>query len=436
MDRILIKNGRVIDPLSGIDETLDVLIADGRIAEVKVKVEGEHPRTIDASRLVVCPGFIDMHVHLREPGFEAKETIDSGARAAAKGGFTSICCMPNTRPVNDNRVTTEFILARARKKSRVNIFPVAAVTKGLRGEELTDMAALIGAGAVAFTDDGQPVSSSLIMCRALSAANSLATLVIDHCEDKGLSEGGILHEGRTSSLLGLKGIPSVSEELMVARDAILAESLSARVHIAHVSVKGSIRELRAAKERGVRITAEATPHHLVLNDAALVTADANLKVNPPLRAEEDRLSLVEAVRSGVIDVFATDHAPHTIEDKARGLREAPFGINGLETAVSLLLDRLVAKGVLSLSRFVEMSSTAPARILGLDRKGSLRTGSDADLTILNLRREWIVDTGSFQSLSRNSPFHGWKLRGAPVMTIVGGRIAYPFDESEAEVTAA
>lgn len=436
MDRILIKNGRVIDPLAGVDETLDVLIADGRIAEIKVRVEGEHPRTIDASRLVVCPGFIDMHVHLREPGFEAKETIESGARAAAKGGFTSICCMPNTRPVNDNRVTTEFIIDRAKKKSRVNVFPVAAVTKGLRGEELTDMAALIRAGAVAFTDDGQPVSSNVIMRRALRAADSLGTLVIDHCEDKSLSEGGVLHEGRASSLLGLKGIPSVSEELLVARDAILAESLGARVHIAHVSVKGSVRELRAAKERGVRITAEATPHHLVLSDAALETADADLKVNPPLRAEEDRVSLVEAVRSGVIDVFATDHAPHTVEDKAVGFSEAPFGINGLETAVSLLLDRLVAKGIISLARLVEMSSTVPARILGFDRKGSLRIGSDADLTILNLRREWIVDTDSFQSRSRNSPFHGWKLRGSPAITIVGGRIAYPFEESEAEVTAA
>lgn len=424
--KLLIKNGRVVDPSSGTDETLDILIEKGKIVEVKSKIDSEVPRIIDASRLVVAPGFIDMHVHLREPGFEDKETIASGSLAAAKGGFTTICCMPNTNPVNDCRGVTEYILSESRKRAVVNVFPIAAITKGLMGEELVDMSDLIGAGAVAFSDDGRPVQNSLIMRRALEYAQFLGALVIDHCEDKSLSEEGVMHEGYYSYLLGLKGIPASAEEILVNRDLILAEAAGARVHIAHLSVGGAIRSVAEAKERKVRVTAEATPHHLVLTDAALESYDPNLKVNPPLRTQEDVQALVEAIKSGVVDVLATDHAPHTLEEKDVEFDKAPFGIDGLETAVSILLDRLVSKNVISLSRFIEMSSTAPARILGLSSKGRVAAGADADLTILNLHKEVVVDVRHFQSKSRNNPFANWKLRGTPVMTIVGGKIVYPF----------
>jgi dihydroorotase len=424
--KLLIKNGRVVDPSSGTDETLDILIEKGKIVEVKSKIDSEVPRIIDASRLVVAPGFIDMHVHLREPGFEDKETIASGSLAAAKGGFTTICCMPNTNPVNDCRGVTEYILSESRKRAVVNVFPIAAITKGMMGEELVDMSDLIGAGAVAFSDDGRPVQNSLIMRRALEYAQFLGALVIDHCEDKSLSEEGVMHEGYYSYLLGLKGIPASAEEILVNRDLILAEAAGARVHIAHLSVGGAIRSVAEAKERKVRVTAEATPHHLVLTDAALESYDPNLKVNPPLRTQKDVQALVEAIKSGVVAVLATDHAPHTLEEKDVEFDKAPFGIDGLETAVSILLDRLVSKNVISLSRFIEMSSTAPARILGLSSKGRVAAGADADLTILNLHKEVVVDVRHFQSKSRNNPFANWKLRGTPVMTIVGGKIVYPF----------
>jgi dihydroorotase len=424
--KLLIKNGRVVDPSSGTDETLDILIEKGKIVEVKSKIDSEVPRIIDASRLVVAPGFIDMHVHLREPGFEDKETIASGSLAAAKGGFTTICCMPNTNPVNDCRGVTEYILSESRKRAVVNVFPIAAITKGLGGEELVDMSDLIGAGAVAFSDDGRTVQNSLIMRRALEYAQFLGALVIDHCEDKSLSEEGVMHEGYYSYLLGLKGIPASAEEILVNRDLILAEAAGARIHIAHLSVGGAIRSVAEAKKRKVRVTAEATPHHLVLTDAALESYDPNLKVNPPLRTQEDVQALVEAIKSGVVDVLATDHAPHTLEEKDVEFDKAPFGIDGLETAVSILLDRLVSKNVISLSRFIELSSTAPARILGLSSKGRVAAGADADLTILNLHKEVVVDVRHFQSKSRNNPFANWKLRGTPVMTIVGGKIVYPF----------
>jgi len=424
--KLLIKNGRVVDPSSGTDETLDILIEKGKIVEVSSKIDSDAPRIIDASRLVVAPGFIDMHVHLREPGYEDKETIASGSMAAAKGGFTSICCMPNTNPVNDSRGVTEYILSEAKKTAVVNVFPIAAITKGLKGEELVDMADLIGAGAVAFSDDGRPVQNSLIMRRALEYSQFLNALIIDHCEDKSLSEEGVMHEGYYSYLLGLKGIPASAEEIMVNRDLILAEKAGARIHIAHLSVGGAIRSVAEAKERKVRVTAEATPHHLVLTDAALESYDPNLKVNPPLRTKEDVQALIEAAKTGVVDVLATDHAPHTPEEKDVEFDKAPFGIDGLETAVSIILDRLVNKNVISLSRFIEMSSTAPARILGLASKGRVATGADADLTILNLHKEVVVDVGHFRSKSRNNPFANWKLKGTPVMTIVGGKIVYPF----------
>jgi len=424
--KLLIKNGRVIDPASGTDDTLDILIERGKIVDIKTKIDGDGPKIIDASRLVVAPGFIDIHTHLREPGQEDKETIHTGSLAAAKGGFTSIACMPNTTPVNDNRGIIEYILSEAKKSAVVNIFPIGAVTKGQKGEELTDMADMVDAGAVAFSDDGLPIMNNYLMRRTLEYSKLLNILIIDHCEDTNLSSGGVMHEGYYSCLLGLTGIPSFSEEIMVSRDIILAEKTDARIHIAHLSVKGAAELVREAKKKKLKVTAEVTPHHLFLTDASLENFDTNLKVNPPLRTKDDVKALIEAVKNGVVDVFATDHAPHTPDDKEVELDQAPFGINGLETAVSLFLDKLVHKNIISLQKFIEMISTNPALILGFENKGRIYIGADADLTILNLHKEIIVDVNRFKSKSRNNPFHGWKLKGAPEMTIVGGKIVYPF----------
>lgn len=424
--KLLIKNGRVVDPSTNCDETLDILIDVGKIVDLKPRIEAKGVETIDASRLVVAPGFIDMHVHLREPGQEEKEDIASASKAAAKGGFTSICGMPNTNPVNDNRGVTQYIISEAVKRAVVNVFPIAAITRRLEGEELTDMADLAEAGAVAFSDDGRPVQNSLVMRRALEYAGHLNKLIIDHGEDKTLTEEGQMHEGVFSYLYGLKGIPSAAEEIMVARDIILAEKACARVHLAHLSVRGAIHFVRDAKKRKVPVTAEATPHHLVLTDECLKTYDTNYKVNPPLRSAEDVEALIEAVKDGTVDVFATDHAPYAAEDKEVEFDRAPFGINGLETAVSLLLNLLVNKNVIPLPRFIEMFSTRPATLLNLKDKGRIVAGADADLTLLNLRKEVVVDISKFASRSRNSPFHGRKLKGAPVMTIVKGKVVYPF----------
>lgn len=426
----MIKNGRVIDPSSATDETLDILIEKGKIVEIKPKIENKGSKVIDASRLVVAPGFIDMHVHLRDPGQEDKETISTGSLAAAKGGFTSIACMPNTNPINDNRGVTEYILSEAKKKAVVNVFPVASVTRGQKGQELVDMADLVDAGAIAFSDDGFPIENSQTMRRALEYSKLLETFIIDHCEDKNLSGEGVMNEGHYSCLFGLTGIPGSSEETIVARDIILAKKAEARIHIAHLSVKGAVELVKEAKKKREKVTAEVTPHHLFLSDSCLEGYDTNLKVNPPLRSQEDVQALIQAVKEGVIDVFATDHAPHTPDEKDVEFDKAPFGINGLETAVSLLLDRLVSKNIISLQKFIQMISTTPALILGINSKGKICAGADADLTILNLHKEVIVDTKTFKSKSRNSPFHGWKLRGAPAMTIVGGRIVYPFSSAK------
>jgi dihydroorotase len=426
--KLLIKNGRVVSPRNGLDETLDVLVEGERIAELKDRIDIQADRVIEASRLVVAPGFIDMHVHLREPGQEEKETIRTGSRAAARGGFTSVCCMPNTQPVNDCSGVTEFIRAETARVGLVNVFPIAAVTLGLRGEQLTDMADLVAAGAIAFSDDGRPVADSQVLRRALDYSRLLGALIIDHCEDRSLTEDGVMNEGRASYLFGLRGMPAMAEEVMVARDIILAESLGARLHIAHLSTRGCLPLLREAKERGARVSAEVTPHHLLLTDTACESYDTNLKVNPPLRTAEDVAALTQAVREGLVDVIATDHAPHTPEEKEMEFDRAPFGINGLETAVSLLLDRLVQGNVISLARLVELMSSRPAELLGLSAKGRIEPGADADLTLLNLHKEVLVDPDQFQSKSRNTPFRGRKLKGLPVMTIVGGRPVYPFPE--------
>jgi dihydroorotase len=424
---IRLRGGRVVDPSGGLDGLLDVLIDGGRIAAVGPTIDAAADRTVDLRGLVIVPGLIDMHVHLREPGFEAKETILTGVRAAVRGGFTTVCAMPNTRPVNDSRATTAGILAAARRAGLANVLPVAAVTRGSEGRELVEMKDLAAAGAIAFSDDGRPVTDSRIMRRALRAAEAAASLVIDHCEDRPLAEGGAVNEGPASARLGLPGIPAAAEDIMVARDIILAEADGTRVHIAHLSTAGGVRMVGEAKARGVRVSAEATLHHLLLSDEALGARHTDLKMNPPLRSPADVAALVEAARTGVVDVIATDHAPHAAEEKARDFLEAPFGVVGLETAVSLVLDRFVAAGLISLGRFVELLSINPARLLGLSSKGRIAAGADADLTVLDLEKPITVDRKTFESKGRNTPFDGWKLRGGPVMTIVGGRIVYPFD---------
>jgi len=332
--------------------------------------------------------------------------------------------MPNTSPINDNHNVTKFILSEAKKRAAVNVLPIAAVTLGQRGEELSEMGELLQAGAVAFSDDGQPVASSQLMRRALEYSRQFQTVIIDHCEDKSLSANGVMHEGPVSYRLGLKGIPASSEEVMVARNIILAQETKTPVHLAHISTRGSIELIRRAKADGVQVSAEATPHHLVLDDELLESYDTNLKVNPPLRSKQDVEALREAAREGVIDVIATDHAPHSPDEKAVEFDLAPFGINGLETAISLLLDRLVLRNLLPLTRLIEMLTTAPARILRLPEKGKIQPGADADLTILSLSKEILVDPNHFRSKSRNSPLGGWKLKGGVEMTMVGGKIVY------------
>lgn len=425
--RILVRGGRVVDPATGTDGVRDVLLEGPRIARVGPGAAAAADRVLDAAGLVVVPGLIDMHVHLRQPGYEAKETIATGARAAVRGGFATVCAMPNTDPVTDAPEAIAWVLAEARRIGLANVIPIAAVTRGSRGEELVDMAACVAAGAVAFSDDGRPVSTGAVMRRALTEAAAAGSLVVDHCEDRDLAAGGVMHEGRASARLGLPGIPSASEEVVVARDLALAEELGVPVHIAHLSTAGGVGLVAEAKRRGARVSAEATPHHLFLTDEDVRAEDADFKMNPPLRSAADAAALVEGLRSGAVDVIATDHAPHTPSEKARGFREAPFGVVGLETAVPLVLDRLVAPGLITLGRFVELLATNPARLLGLAAKGRIEAGADADLTLLDPARAVRVDRASFESKGRNTPFEGWTLRGAPVMTIVGGRVVYPFE---------
>ncbi|HSA96562.1 MAG TPA: dihydroorotase [Acidobacteriota bacterium] len=428
--RLLVRGGRVVDPASRTDGLLDLLLEDGRVAAVGTDLPAAAGATIDARGLVVVPGLIDMHVHLRQPGYEAKETIATGVRAAVRGGFTTVCAMPNTDPVNDGPESTAWIRAEAARAGLAHVLPIAAVTRGSLGQKLVDMAACVAAGAVAFSDDGRPVASEAIMRRALAAAAAAGSLIIDHCEDKALAAGGVMQAGPAASRLNLPGIPSAAEDVVVARDVALAGELGVRVHIAHLSTAGAIGLVGAAKRRGVRVSAEATPHHLLLEDEDIRRPDPDFKMNPPLRAAADVAALVEGLRSGVVDAIATDHAPHTDAEKARGFAEAPFGIVGLETAVALILDRLVGRGLLSLARFVEAFSTAPARILGLSTKGRIAVGADADLTLLDLARPVTIDKTRFESKGRNTPFDGWTLKGGPVMTIVGGRVVYPFGEKK------
>jgi len=418
--KTLIRNGRLIDPRSRMDAVGDLLVVDGRIAEAGGRIEAAADETLDAAGLVVAPGFIDMHVHLRDPGQTRKETIASGARAAARGGFASVCAMPNTSPANDAPEVTAYIL-RTAAANGVHVFPIAALTRNLAGAEPVDFAALRAAGAIAFSDDGRCVQDPEVMRRIMDAAARLDVLVIDHCEDAALFGKGVINDGPVSRRLDLPGIPAAAESTVVARDIGLAEATGGRVHIAHLSTRESARLVGEAKRRGLPVTAEATPHHLLLSDEEAALGGPNFKMNPPLRSKDDVFAVIEAVRRGDVDVFATDHAPHTEAEKSAGFVQAPFGVVGLETAVSLLLDRLVRPGLISLFQFVDMWSARPAEILRLSGKGRLAPGADADLTLLDLDRPVTVDAAGFASLGRNTPFNGWALRGAPVMTIVGGR---------------
>jgi len=422
---LLLRGGRVIDPANGVDAVQDVLLAEGRVARVGPGLEAPAgAEVLDVTGRVVCPGFVDMHVHLREPGFEYKETVATGTRAAAAGGFTAVACMANTHPVNDNGAVTDYILAKAKVEGVVRVYPIGAVTRGLRGEELAELAELAEAGCVAFSDDGKCVQNAGLYRRALEYTLPFGVPVISHAEDTTLCQGFAMNEGVVSTEIGLPGAPAAAEDVMVARDILLAELTGAHVHIAHLSTAGAVRLVREGKARGVRVTAEVTPHHLVLTEEAVRTYDPNTKMAPPLRTKRDTEALVEALADGTIDCVATDHAPHALAEKEGEFDRAAFGIVGLETAVSLLLDRLVRPGLLPLATLVSRLSRDPARLLGLPG-GSLAPGAPGDVTVLDLEQAVSVDPRHFRSRSRNTPFAGLTLTGAPALTLVGGQIVRP-----------
>ncbi|NPV45305.1 MAG: dihydroorotase [Firmicutes bacterium] len=424
----IIKGGRVVDPSQNIDGIFDILIDEGLIKAVDRNLSIDGVEIIEAKGMIVTPGLIDIHVHLREPGYEAKEDIESGSMAAAAGGFTSVACMPNTNPVADNKSVVEFIKEKAKRVGIVNVYPIGAISKGLKGEELSEIGDMKASGIVGISDDGKPVMTSGLMRRALEYAGMFSLPVISHCEDLGMVEDGVINEGLISTILGLKGIPKAAEEIMVARDIRLAELTGGRLHIAHVSTKGSVELLRQAKNRGIKVTAEATPHHFSLTDEAVRTFDTNTKVNPPLRSSEDVEAVKEGLKDGTIDVIATDHAPHTLEDKDVEYDYASFGISGLETSVPLVITNLVHTGILTLSQAVEKMTVNPARVIDI-RKGTLKPGSDADLTIIDIDRTVVIDTAKFKSKGKNSPFNGLELKGAVIMTIKNGNVVYKNDQS-------
>jgi dihydroorotase len=432
MAKRLLKGGRVVDPANGRDGVFDVLMDGDRIARVG------HDLTVDAgvtvveipSGLVVCPGLIDMHVHLREPGQEHKETVATGTAAAVAGGFTAVACMPNTSPVNDNAGVTEYILKKAAEANLARVYPIGAVSRGQAGEQLAEIGELHQAGCVAITDDGRPVATAMLMRRALEYAGMFSMPVIEHCEDQTLKGDGVAHEGFHASALGLRGIPGQAESIMALRDIALAELTAGVVHIAHMSARQTLDAVRWGKSRGARVTCEVTPHHFVLTDEMLrapIAYDTNVKMNPPLREPADRDAMLAGLADGSVDVIATDHAPHHYDEKRVEFDHAPFGITGLETAVSLCLDRLVHAGVISLSRLVELLSVNPARILHVPG-GSLAEGAPADISILAPDLHVTVSAAAMRSRSKNTPFDGWKLRGGVAATIVGGRTVYVNDE--------
>ncbi|MEA3560667.1 MAG: dihydroorotase [Candidatus Omnitrophota bacterium] len=420
---LLIKGGRVIDPANKVDKIVDIAIEKGRISQLGSDIKPEGLKLIDARGLIVTPGLIDMHTHLREPGREDEETILSGSRAASKGGFTSVCVMPNTEPAIDKEAVVEFILSKAQQAGVVNVYPIGAITRGRAGKILAEMGELKRAGVVGLSDDGNPVEDSRVMRRALEYSKMFNLPIISHCEDKQLSAGGVMNEGWVSTALGLRGIPCICEEHIVARDISLAVLTGGRLHIAHVSSAGSVKIIKQAKKDGVNVTAEATPHHFTLNDENLRSFSTNYKVNPPLRTDKDVDAVKQALADGVIDAIASDHAPHSEEEKSVEFDYAPFGIIGLETALGLAIRELIEKKILTLSQLIEKMSVNPARILGLN-KGRLDIGAEGDVTIIDLKRDWVVKEKEFRSKSKNSPFIGERLKGMAVITICRGKVVY------------
>jgi dihydroorotase len=425
---IVIRNGRVIDPASHTDRIADVLIVDGRVAAVAPNLSSPNAEVFDATGMIVAPGFIDMHVHLREPGFEHAENIESGSRAAAAGGFTSICCMPNTKPVNDSKTVTSYIVEQARKKAAVNVFPIGAITRGSGGEELAAIGAMKAAGAVAISDDGLPVMNSRVMRRAMEFARSYDLPIIQHCEDLNLSAGGDMHEGVPSVRWGLRGIPAASEDVMVARDLVLAQLTGARYHVAHISTRNAVAMVDYARQQGLPVTCETTPHHFSLSDSQMAPYDSNYKMKPPLRSCSHRDAVVEGIAAGTISAIATDHAPHAGSEKMQEFERCPFGIIGLETALALALEGLVfannpATGKISLNRMVELFTTGPEAVMRLGR-ATLAPGAPGDVTVFSTDVSWTYDVNQSPSRSRNSPFHGKTFRGGPMATVVNGAIVW------------
>jgi dihydroorotase len=416
--KLVIKNGRLIDPALKIDRVTDVLIEEGKIRTIG-DFQGPDAAVFDASGLIVAPGFFDIHVHLREPGAEEAETIRTGGEAAVAGGFTAVAAMPNTKPPNDNASTTQFIVTEARRSSPARVFPIGAITMGQQGEKLAEIGEMVEAGIVGISDDGKPVMNARLFRRAMEYSMMFDLPVIQHCEDLDLSAGGVMNEGIVSTRLGLMGIPGAAEDAIVARDLILAEVTRARYHVAHISTAGAVGMVREARAAGLNVTAEVAPHHFTLTDGAVAGYDTHAKMQPPLRAETDVTAVIAGIKDGTIDAIATDHAPHHADLKMLEFDRAPFGITGLETAVGLTTTKLG----LPVSRLVELFSTNPQKIMKVDGWG-LYEGSRADLTILDMDREWTFDVGLSRSLSRNSPFDGWEMKGKAVATIVGGEVIY------------
>lgn len=423
MSTLLIKNGRVICPATGRDEVTDLVAEAGVVKAFSADPEATYDTVFDAKGCIVAPGFIDMHVHLREPGFEHAETIETGAKAAAAGGFTTIACMPNTNPVNDSATVTSFIVERARKYAPVNVLPIGAITKGSQGEQLAAIGAMRDAGVVAISDDGKPVMNARVMRHALETARSFGIPVIQHCEDLHLSHRGDMHEGVVSTRLGIRGIPAAAEDVMVARDILLAEITGARYHVAHLSTKHAMAMVAFAKSKGLPVTCEVCPHHFALSDHDIEPYDSNYKMKPPLRGPEHVEAILTGIENGTVDALATDHAPHSGDDKMQEFERCPFGILGLETAIGLTFQRLVRTSRITVRRMIELYTTGPARVLGIDR-GTLAIGAAADITILDEELRWTYDVNDSASKSRNSPFHGWEFHGGVRATIVSGKVVW------------
>jgi len=420
-EKILIKNGRMIDPANSVDEQLDILVDDGKVAEVGKNIDAGSAKVIDATGFVVTPGFIDIHVHFREPGFEYKETIESGAHSAVAGGFTAVCCMANLEPVNDNATVTRTIIEKSEQAGYATVYPIGAVSKGLMGKELAEIGEMKEAGIVAISDDGKCLLNPQMVRNAMEYGSMFNLTVVEHCQDE-TANGGVINEGAISARYGIKGMPPMAEDSIAVRDIVMSEYTNLPIHIAHISTKGGVEAVRNAKAKGLKVTAEVTPHHFTLTDDTLDSFDANFKMSPPLRTKEDIKAIKEGLKDGTIDCIATDHAPHAEWEKEVEIDKAPFGIVGLETALPLSLT-LVEEGVITLSEMIALLTNRPAKIFNL-KGGDLSEGSPADITIFDPQKEWVVEPNKFKSKGRNTPFKGWKVKGKNLLTIVAGKVVY------------